>query len=199
MCLFSHYIYHLFVAGLSLTTHSKSLHQWRPTVGPNCGCTSLGSLYSGHVSLFCVKRLLTCDYPANMRRWANVGLILAHRLWHWTSIKPILTHPVVFAGYCILKDSAHCIYTVIITTRPARPIYKVESNQILLIMVCGRWSVNQIIRFGSFFSSFELKQLQVNEKYKPTIWQLSCHSQGILSCLLAQKRCGCDISLLLYP
>ena len=38
-------------------------------------------------------------YPANMRRWPNVGLLLAHRLGSWPNSKPALSQRLMFAGY----------------------------------------------------------------------------------------------------
>ena len=38
------------------------------------------------------------QYPANMRRWLNVGLLLAHRLRRWPNSKPTLGQRLMFAG-----------------------------------------------------------------------------------------------------
>ena len=38
-------------------------------------------------------------YPANMRGWPNVGLLLAHRLRNWPNSKPALSQRFMFAGY----------------------------------------------------------------------------------------------------
>ena len=38
-------------------------------------------------------------YLANMRRWPNVGLLLAHRLRSWPNSKPALSQRLMFAGY----------------------------------------------------------------------------------------------------
>ena len=38
-------------------------------------------------------------YPANMRRWPNVGLLLAHRLLSWPKSKSALSQRLMFAGY----------------------------------------------------------------------------------------------------
>ena len=35
---------------------------------------------------------------ANMRRWPNVGLLLAHRLRRWPTSKPTLGQRLMFAG-----------------------------------------------------------------------------------------------------
>ena len=46
--------------------------------------------------------------PANMRRWPNVGLLLAHRLRRWPYSKPTLGQRVMFAGsrvYIIVPTS----------------------------------------------------------------------------------------------
>ena len=42
-----------------------------------------------------------CAFPprqSNTRRWPNAGLVLAHRLWRWLSIKPALVQRFVFSG-----------------------------------------------------------------------------------------------------
>ena len=36
--------------------------------------------------------------PANMRRWPNVGFLLAHRLRRWPNRKPTLAQRLMFAG-----------------------------------------------------------------------------------------------------
>ena len=38
------------------------------------------------------------EFPANMRRWPNVGLMLAHRLRRWPNSKPTLVQRRMFAG-----------------------------------------------------------------------------------------------------
>ena len=38
-------------------------------------------------------------YPANMRRWPNIGLLLAHRLRSWPNSKSALSQRLMFAGY----------------------------------------------------------------------------------------------------
>ena len=40
-------------------------------------------------------------YPANMRRWPNFGLLLAHRLRRWSNSKPTLGQRLMFAGYTV--------------------------------------------------------------------------------------------------
>ena len=45
-----------------------------------------GTLYKYHV------------FPANTRRWINVGLMLVHRLPRWPNIKPTLVQCLMFAG-----------------------------------------------------------------------------------------------------
>ena len=37
-------------------------------------------------------------YPANMRFWLNVGLLLVHRLRRWPNSKPTLGQRLIFAG-----------------------------------------------------------------------------------------------------
>ena len=40
-------------------------------------------------------------FPANMRRWPNVGLLLAHRLRRWPNSKPTLGQRLMFAGLSV--------------------------------------------------------------------------------------------------
>ena len=50
----------------------------------------------------CGKRLAflyTSPYPAGMRRWANVGLLLGQRRRQWANNKPTLAQHLMFAGY----------------------------------------------------------------------------------------------------
>ena len=42
--------------------------------------------------------LCICADPENMRRWPNVGLLLAHRLRGWPNNKPTLAERLTFAG-----------------------------------------------------------------------------------------------------
>ena len=41
----------------------------------------------------------TAPYPANMRRWPNVGLQLGQRRRRWANCKPTLGQRLMFAGY----------------------------------------------------------------------------------------------------
>ena len=47
-------------------------------------------------------------YPANMRRWSNAGILLAHPLRSWPNSKPALSQRFMFAGYVqyLLHNSA---------------------------------------------------------------------------------------------
>ena len=45
---------------------------------------------------------VTCN-PANMRRWPNVGLLLAHRLRRWPNSKLTLGQRLVYAGKPYLR------------------------------------------------------------------------------------------------
>ena len=45
----------------------------------------------------CIYGNMVC-IPANMRRWPNVGLPLAHRLRRWLNSKPTLGQRLMFAG-----------------------------------------------------------------------------------------------------
>ena len=47
--------------------------------------------------LNCIHELGVGPYPANIRRWPNVGLLLGHRIRRWSNSKP--TSHVCFAGY----------------------------------------------------------------------------------------------------
>ena len=52
---------------------------------------------SSSASLCLWGSLLSCRQP-NTRRWPNAGLMLAHRMRRWPSIKPALVQRFVFAG-----------------------------------------------------------------------------------------------------
>ena len=42
-----------------------------------------------------------------MRRWANAGLLLAHRLQRWPNSKPTLTQRLIFAGVFPVTPAVH--------------------------------------------------------------------------------------------
>ena len=56
-----------------------------------------------HSSILSSNMALECPdivfYPANMRRWPNIGLLLAHRLRSWPNSKSALSQRLMFAGY----------------------------------------------------------------------------------------------------
>ena len=54
-------------------------------------------------------------YPANMRRWPNVGLRLAHRLRRWANRKPTLAHiPCLLdSDYTVDTRRRNCVDTVL--------------------------------------------------------------------------------------
>ena len=54
------------------------------------------SIMSGNMALKCPDIVF---YPANMRLWPNIGLLLAHRLRSWPNSKSALSQRLMFAGY----------------------------------------------------------------------------------------------------
>ena len=54
------------------------------------------SIKSSNMALECPDIVF---YPANMRRWPNIGLLLAHRLRSWPNSKSALSQRLMFAGY----------------------------------------------------------------------------------------------------
>ena len=56
-----------------------------------------------HSSIISSNMALECPdivfYPANMRRWLNVGLLLAHRLRSWPNSKPALSHNIACSAH----------------------------------------------------------------------------------------------------
>ena len=57
----------------------------------------VGLLLTAHFSVRWPCVHLSCR-RSNTRRWPNVGLLLAHRLWRWANISPVL-------GYCVVFDA----------------------------------------------------------------------------------------------
>ena len=56
-----------------------------------------------HSSIISSNMALACPdivfYPANMRRWPNIGLLFSHRLRSWPNSKSALSPRLMFAGY----------------------------------------------------------------------------------------------------
>ena len=63
-----------------------------------CNATVLNhsSIISSNMALECPDIVF---YPANMRCWPNVGLLLAHCLRSWHNSKPALSQRLMFVGY----------------------------------------------------------------------------------------------------
>ena len=51
-----------------------------------------------HVIVAAIKYGYVTFSPANMRRYPNVGLLLAHRLRRWPNSKPTLGQRLMFGG-----------------------------------------------------------------------------------------------------
>ena len=43
------------------------------------------------------------DYPANIRHWANAGLLVGQRRRRWANSKPTLAQRLMFAGIVVLN------------------------------------------------------------------------------------------------
>ena len=83
---------------------------YRPTLSIASGVDLLVIVYEirndtvfNHSSIISSSMALECPdivfYPANMRCWPNVGLLLAHRLRGWPNSKLALSQRLMFAGY----------------------------------------------------------------------------------------------------
>ena len=48
---------------------------------------------------------LKSTFPANMRRWPNVGLLFDKRRRRWANSKRMLGQRLVFAGYSVFYSS----------------------------------------------------------------------------------------------
>ena len=64
---------------VELPSKEETFIQCWYNVGPSSA--TLGKRYSSEPAL---------DQPANTRHWPNAGLMLAHRLWRWSSTKPAM-------------------------------------------------------------------------------------------------------------
>ena len=93
-------------------------------------------------------------WPADTRRWINVGLMLVHRLRHWTNVKPTLLERLVSAG-CVCGIKNRCGRSVRQKNRRRDVKIKIENRfretELLFISVydsfwtCPRRSVWSVI------------------------------------------------------
>ena len=65
--------------------------------------------------------LALCPYPANTRRWPNVGLMLGQRRRRWANVSPTLGQHLVFAGYPGMDNISNSTLRII---RSILPLYK---------------------------------------------------------------------------
>ena len=88
-----------------------------------------------------VRSLRLSCRRSNTRRWPNVGLLLAHRLWRWANISPVLGSCIVFDATLNVGQS-HRRWANI---NPAlvQSIVTVPPICMYLLYVCGLWSSRQ--------------------------------------------------------
>ena len=96
---------------------------------------------SCHISFVSVRFLrLSCRW-LNTRRWPNVWLLLAHRLWRWANISPVLGYRVVFDATLNVgqrhRRRASINPALVQSIVPIPPICR------YLLYVCGLWSSRQ--------------------------------------------------------
>ena len=65
------------------------------TISFNGGGGGIGTYFGCYTINIAINCPNIKIYPANTRRWSNVGLLLGHRLRRWPNIKPAL----IFVGY----------------------------------------------------------------------------------------------------
>ena len=61
--------------------------------------------YVGPLFVYCWPTDYDVGPKVNMRRWTNVGLLLAHRLRRWPNSKPMLGQRLMFAGLDMSSQS----------------------------------------------------------------------------------------------
>ena len=85
-------------------------------------------------------------YPANMRRWPNIGLLLAHRLRSWPNRKSALSQLLMFAGYFQYLLYIHVGYSSAMPYIEAWvAIYQVENRFIRISNISATATHAQVI------------------------------------------------------
>ena len=82
-------------------------------------------------------------YPANMTRWPNVGLLLAHRLRSWFNSKPASSQRLMFAGY--VQYLLHMYNSAMPYIEAWVAIYQVENRFIRLSNISATAKHAQLI------------------------------------------------------
>ena len=78
--------------------HITSIRSGSPVDSRQCdwGISKIRIRISGMIHLDTVRQ-----YPANMRRWHNVGLLLGQRRRRWANSTPTISQRPMFAGYAM--------------------------------------------------------------------------------------------------
>ena len=84
-------------------------------------------------------------YPANMRRWPNIGLLLAHRLRSWPNSKSALSQRLMFAGYVQYLLLIHVQFCHAIYIEACVAIYQVENRFIRINNISATATHAQVI------------------------------------------------------
>ena len=74
-------------------------------------------------------------YQANMTRWPNIGLLLAHRLRSWPNSKSALSQRLMFAGYVQYLLHIHVQFCHAIYIEAWVAIYQVENRLIRINVI----------------------------------------------------------------
>ena len=104
-----------------------------------------------HSSIISSNMALECPdivfYPANMRvrRWPNIGLLLAHRLRNWPNNKSALSQRPMFAGYVQYLLHIHVQFCHAIYIEAWVAIYQVENRFIRISNISATATHAQLI------------------------------------------------------
>ena len=100
------------------------------------------SIISGNMALECPDIVF---YPANMRLWPNIGLLLAHRLRSWHNGKSALSQRLMFAGYVQYLLHIHVQFCHAIYIEAWVAIYQVENRFIRISNISATATHAQLI------------------------------------------------------
>ena len=90
-----------------------------------------------------VQRFLWCR-RSNTRRWPDVGLMLAHRLWRWPNISPVLVYRVMFGGATQNVGQRHRWWAninpaLVQSIVPVLPACRYWQHEVLNVGLNGYW------------------------------------------------------------
>ena len=100
------------------------------------------SIISSNMALECPDIVL---YPANMRQWPNIGLLLAHRLRSWPNSKSALSQRLMVAGYVRYLLNIHLQFSHAIYIEAWVAIYQVENRFIRISNISATATHAQLI------------------------------------------------------